>query len=114
MSRSLGSLPPEPAAETVASRLRAVAQFLRRALPLCQAHTVEFYTRGLWEQLVALSPETVLEVLSGAGLLRQQQRPLEEAAGSGRAGLWGKCQNPHSGSVSALLVPGWALGSLSG
>ncbi|XP_037741645.1 methyltransferase-like protein 25 isoform X2 [Chelonia mydas] len=92
MSRSLGSLPPEPAAETVASRLRAVAQFLRRALPLCQAHTVEFYTRGLWEQLVALSPETVLEVLSGAGLLRQQQRPLEEAAGSGRAELWDNCK----------------------
>ncbi|KAM9169959.1 putative methyltransferase-like protein 25 isoform 3-T4 [Pangshura tecta] len=88
MSRSLGSLPPEPAAETVASRLRAVARFLRRALPLCQAHTVEFYTRGLWEQLVALSPEAVLEALSGAGLLRQQQRPLEEAAGTTRPGLW--------------------------
>uniref|UniRef100_A0A8C8SL89 Methyltransferase like 25 n=1 Tax=Pelusios castaneus TaxID=367368 RepID=A0A8C8SL89_9SAUR len=66
MSRSLDSLPPEPAAETVDSRLRAVAQFLRRALPLCQAHTVEFYTRGLWEQLVGLPPETVLEALSGA------------------------------------------------
>ncbi|CAM4487013.1 unnamed protein product [Caretta caretta] len=92
MSRSLGSLPPEPAAETVASRLRAVAQFLRRAMPLCQAHTVEFYTRGLWEQLVAVSPETVLEVLGGAGLLRQQQRPLEEAAGTGRAGLWDNCK----------------------
>ncbi|KAM7178921.1 putative methyltransferase-like protein 25 [Macrochelys suwanniensis] len=92
MSRSLGSLPPEPAAETVASRLGAVAQFLRRALPLCQAHTVEFYTRGLWEQLVALSPETVLEALSGAGLLRQQQRPLEEAAGTAGAGLWDNCK----------------------
>ncbi|XP_050791431.1 probable methyltransferase-like protein 25 isoform X2 [Gopherus flavomarginatus] len=92
MSRSLGSLPPEPAAETVASRLRAVAQFLRRALPLCQAHTVEFYTRGLWEQLVALSPETVLEALSGAGLLRQQQRPLEEAASTARPGLWDNCK----------------------
>ncbi|XP_034621992.1 methyltransferase-like protein 25 [Trachemys scripta elegans] len=91
MSRSLSSLPPEPAAETVASRLRAVAQFLRRALPLCQAHTVEFYTRGLWEQLVALSPETVLEALSGAGLLRQQ-RPLEEAAGTARPGLWDNCK----------------------
>ncbi|KAM9169958.1 putative methyltransferase-like protein 25 isoform 2-T3 [Pangshura tecta] len=92
MSRSLGSLPPEPAAETVASRLRAVARFLRRALPLCQAHTVEFYTRGLWEQLVALSPEAVLEALSGAGLLRQQQRPLEEAAGTTRPGLWDNCK----------------------
>ncbi|XP_024056618.1 methyltransferase-like protein 25 [Terrapene carolina triunguis] len=91
MSRSLGSLPPEAAAETVTSRLRAVAQFLRRALPLCQAHTVEFYTRGLWEQLVALSPETVLEALSGAGLLRQQ-RPLEEAAGTARPGLWDNCK----------------------
>ncbi|XP_075788645.1 putative methyltransferase-like protein 25 isoform X4 [Pelodiscus sinensis] len=94
MSGSFGSLPPEPAAETVASRLRAVAQFLRRALPLCRAHTVEFYTRGLWEQLVALSPDAVLEALSEAGLLRreQRQRPLEEAADSATAGLWDNCK----------------------
>uniref|UniRef100_A0A8C8VNF6 Methyltransferase like 25 n=1 Tax=Pelusios castaneus TaxID=367368 RepID=A0A8C8VNF6_9SAUR len=90
MSRSLDSLPPEPAAETVDSRLRAVAQFLRRALPLCQAHTVEFYTRGLWEQLVGLPPETVLEALSGAALLRQQ-RPLEEAAGTAFSNVF--CEN---------------------
>ncbi|XP_074868325.1 putative methyltransferase-like protein 25 isoform X1 [Carettochelys insculpta] len=92
MPRSLDCVPPEPAAETVACQLRAVAQFLRRALPLCRAHTVEFYTRGLWEQLVALSPETVLEALSGAGLLRRQQRPLEEAAGTATAGRWDTCK----------------------
>uniref|UniRef100_A0A8D0DPQ1 Methyltransferase like 25 n=1 Tax=Salvator merianae TaxID=96440 RepID=A0A8D0DPQ1_SALMN len=78
-------LPEQPSAETVSARLRAVAQFLRRLLPLCQAHTVEFYTRGLWETMVALPPETVLEELSGErlqGLLEEPppQRPLQEAA----------------------------------
>ncbi|XP_044310824.1 methyltransferase-like protein 25 isoform X3 [Varanus komodoensis] len=78
-------LPPQPSAETVAARVRAVAQFLRRVLPLCRAHTVEFYTRGLWEKMVALPPETVLEALSGERLQQlleepPPQRPLEEAA----------------------------------
>ncbi|XP_042324339.1 methyltransferase-like protein 25 [Sceloporus undulatus] len=79
-------LPPEPPAEVVAARLRAVARFLRRVLPLCRAHTVEFYTRGLWEKMVALPPETVLEALSGERLRRlleapPAERPLEEDAG---------------------------------
>ncbi|XP_003221187.2 probable methyltransferase-like protein 25 [Anolis carolinensis] len=79
-------LPPEPSAERVAARIRAVARFLRRALPLCLAHTVDFYTRGLWEKMVALPPETVLEALSGDRLRRlleeaPEQRPLEEPAG---------------------------------
>ncbi|XP_062989898.1 probable methyltransferase-like protein 25 [Elgaria multicarinata webbii] len=78
-------LPPEPSAETVTARVGAVAQFLRRVLPLCLAHTVEFYTRGLWEKMVALPPETVLEALSGERLQQlleepPPQRPLEEAA----------------------------------
>ncbi|KAJ6651391.1 hypothetical protein lerEdw1_020964 [Lerista edwardsae] len=80
-------LPPQPAPEAVAARLRAVAGFLRRVLPLCSAHTVEFFTRGLWEELVALPPETVLEALSGEALRQLLEettppRPLEEAADS--------------------------------
>uniref|UniRef100_A0A8C7E2E8 Methyltransferase like 25 n=1 Tax=Naja naja TaxID=35670 RepID=A0A8C7E2E8_NAJNA len=78
-------LPPEPSAEAVTERLRAVAEFLRWGLPLCQTHTVEFYTRGLWEKFVALPPETVLGALSGDRLQRlleepAPQRPLEDAA----------------------------------
>lgn len=80
-------MPPEPSAETVTERLRAVAKFLRWGLPLCQIHTVEFYTRGLWEKFVALPPETVLGALSGdrlQHLLLEEptpQRPLEDVAG---------------------------------
>ncbi|XP_061495631.1 probable methyltransferase-like protein 25 [Rhineura floridana] len=78
-------LPPELSAEMVVARLRSVAHFLQRMLPLCRAHTVEFYTRGLWEKMVALPPEAVLEALSGEKLQRllekpPLQRPLEEAA----------------------------------
>ncbi|XP_007431353.1 methyltransferase-like protein 25 isoform X3 [Python bivittatus] len=80
-------LPPEPSAETVTARVKAVAQFLRWGLPLCQTHTVEFYTRGLWEKFVALPPETVLGTLSGERLQHllaepTPQRPLEEVADS--------------------------------
>ncbi|XP_015281438.1 PREDICTED: methyltransferase-like protein 25, partial [Gekko japonicus] len=74
-----------PSAEAVRTRVRAVAQFLRRVLPLCRAHTVEFFTRGLWEKMVALPPETVLDALSGERLQQlleepPPQRSLEEAA----------------------------------
>ncbi|XP_060101125.1 probable methyltransferase-like protein 25 [Heteronotia binoei] len=75
----------KPSAEAIRTRVQVVAQFVRRVLPLCQAHTVEFFTRGLWEKLVTLPPETVLEALSGERLQRlleepPPQRTLEEAA----------------------------------
>lgn len=93
-------LPLEPSAEAIRTRVRAVAQFLRQVLPLCQAHTVEFFTRGLWEKLVALPPETALEALSGERLQQlleepPSQRPLEEAAGKSQ------------GSEAAWLGWGW-------
>lgn len=85
-SRENYSLPPELSGKTVTERLRAVAEFLRWGLPLCQTHTVEFYTRGLWEKFVALPPETVLGALSGERLQHlleepTPQRPLEDVAG---------------------------------
>ncbi|XP_077195062.1 putative methyltransferase-like protein 25 isoform X3 [Paroedura picta] len=78
-------LPPEPSAEAVRARVRAVARFLRRMLPLCQAHTVEFFTRGLWEKMVALPAEAVVEALSGERLQQlleepPPQCPLQESA----------------------------------
>ncbi|KAJ7329872.1 hypothetical protein JRQ81_016046 [Phrynocephalus forsythii] len=77
--------PPEPSPEAVAWRVRAVTRFLRRVLPLCRAHTVDFYTRGLWEKMVALPPEAVLEALSGERLQQlldepPAPRPFEGAA----------------------------------
>ncbi|XP_065599303.1 probable methyltransferase-like protein 25 isoform X1 [Cyrtonyx montezumae] len=73
MRRARGALPAQlPAAEAEAG-LRRLVRFLERALPLCRAHTTEFYARGLWDQLVAARPEAVLQAL---------QRPLPEASGT--------------------------------
>ncbi|XP_019398682.1 PREDICTED: methyltransferase-like protein 25 [Crocodylus porosus] len=91
MPRSGGPLPPEPGAEAVGRRLRGAAHFLARALPLSRAHTVDFYTRGLWAQLVALSPDAVLRALRESGPLRLQ-RPLQEAAGAAAAGPGDDCE----------------------
>ncbi|XP_032299645.1 methyltransferase-like protein 25 isoform X4 [Coturnix japonica] len=78
MRRTCGSLPAQLPAAEAEERLRRLTRFLVRALPLCRAHTTEFYTRGLWEQLVAARPEVVLQAL---------RRPLPEASGTA-AGRW--------------------------
>ncbi|XP_058719314.1 probable methyltransferase-like protein 25 isoform X2 [Poecile atricapillus] len=80
MSRPPSALPAQPPPAAAARALRRAARFVRRALPLCRAHTVEFFTRGLWERLVAPSPDAVLEALRAAGPLA---RPL--AAGAAAA-----------------------------
>ncbi|NWH59902.1 MET25 protein, partial [Geococcyx californianus] len=79
-----GPLPSELPAAAALQALRRAAAFLSRALPLCRAHTVEFYTRGLWERLVAARPEAVLEALRPLAL----QRPLAEASGAAAAAPW--------------------------
>ncbi|NXG51264.1 MET25 protein, partial [Psilopogon haemacephalus] len=79
-------LPPQLSPAAAAETLRRVARFLERALPLCRAHTVEFYTRGLWDRLVAARPAAVLEALRAAGPLALRG-PLAEASGAAAA-LW--------------------------
>ncbi|XP_063997703.1 probable methyltransferase-like protein 25 isoform X2 [Pogoniulus pusillus] len=86
MARPPRALPPQLRPAAAAETLRRVALFLERALPLCRAHTVEFYTRGLWERLVAPRPAAVLEALRAAGPLTAP-RPLAEASGLAAA-LW--------------------------
>ncbi|CAM9994454.1 unnamed protein product [Bubo scandiacus] len=86
MSRPPGALPPQLSPAAAAETLRRVARFLAHALPLCRAHTVEFYTRGLWERLVAPRPAAVLEALRAGGP-RALRRPLGEASGAAAA-LW--------------------------
>ncbi|XP_065525718.1 probable methyltransferase-like protein 25 isoform X2 [Lathamus discolor] len=76
MSRPAFALPPQPSPAAAEGALRRVSRFLARALPLCRAHTVEFYTRGLWDRLVAQLPGAVLEAL---------RRPLAEASGAAAA-----------------------------
>lgn len=101
MSRPPRSLPAQPSPAAAARALRRAARFVRRALPLCRAHTVEFFTRGLWERLVAPRPDAVLEALRAAGPLA---RPL--AAGSDGAaapcGEWGGGEWGGGGGAAAL------------
>ncbi|XP_039242650.1 methyltransferase-like protein 25 isoform X2 [Pipra filicauda] len=82
MSRPARALPRQLPAAAAARALRRAARFVRRALPLCRAHTVEFFTRGLWERLVVPPPHTVLEALRAAGPLA---RPLAGASDSAAA-----------------------------
>ncbi|XP_040976369.1 methyltransferase-like protein 25 isoform X2 [Aquila chrysaetos chrysaetos] len=89
MSRQPGLLPPQLSPAAASARLRRAAGFLARALPLCRAHTVEFYTGGLWDRLVAPPPAAVLRELRAAGPLALR-RPLAEGGGGGgaAAALW--------------------------
>lgn len=99
MSRQPGWLPPQLSPSAAAARLRGAAGFLARALPLCRAHTVEFYTGGLWDRLVAPPPAAVLRELRAAGPLALR-RPLAEGGGSAEAALWGEWGG-GGGGVSA-------------
>ncbi|NXX49194.1 MET25 protein, partial [Tricholaema leucomelas] len=86
------ALPPQLSPAAAAETLRRVARFLERALPLCRAHTVEFYTRGLWDRLVEPRPAVVLEALRAAGPLALRH-PLAEASGAAAA-LWALFTEP--------------------
>lgn len=48
---------------TLRAKLQGLLRFLRDALSISNAHTVDFYTESVWEELVDLSPETVLAAL---------------------------------------------------
>ncbi|XP_032202774.1 methyltransferase-like protein 25 isoform X3 [Mustela erminea] len=58
------------------AKLQELLQFLRKALSISNAHTVDFYTESVWEQLVDLPPETVLGVLRKS-VAEAEARPLE-------------------------------------
>ncbi|ELV12206.1 hypothetical protein TREES_T100014466 [Tupaia chinensis] len=73
---------------TLRAKLRELLRFLREALSISNAHTVDFYTESVWEELVDLSPETVLATLRRSAaeteLRPSEARPLVEAEkGSG-------------------------------
>lgn len=74
---------------TLRAKLQGLLRFLRDALSISNAHTVDFYTECVWERLVDLSPETVLAALKPAARAEaeaglSEARPLVEAEkGSG-------------------------------
>nr|XP_027775813.1 methyltransferase-like protein 25 [Marmota flaviventris] len=83
---------PLPATQdlpTLHAKLQGLLRFLRDALPISNAHTVDFYTESVWEKLVDLSPETVLAALKRSAAEAEarfpEARPLVEA--EARAGV---------------------------
>ncbi|XP_039617700.1 methyltransferase-like protein 25 [Polypterus senegalus] len=44
--------------------LDQLAKFLVVSLKIANAHTVDFYTNGIWDEFVAVSPESVLSLLA--------------------------------------------------
>ncbi|XP_051062358.1 probable methyltransferase-like protein 25 isoform X2 [Phodopus roborovskii] len=60
---ALCSLPGSPDLSALRATLQDLLGFLRAALPICSAHTVDFYTESLWRELVDLSPDGVLAAL---------------------------------------------------
>ncbi|XP_003783431.1 methyltransferase-like protein 25 isoform X1 [Otolemur garnettii] len=87
-----GPLPVTPDLPTLRAKLQGLLGFLRDALSISNAHTVDFYTESVWEELVDLPPETVLTVLRRSAAETEarpsESRPLVEAEkGSGMANL---------------------------
>lgn len=79
-------LPRAPDLPTLHATLQDLLSFLRGALAISSAHTVDFYTKSIWQELVDLPPESVLATLrkSAAEAELHETLPLGEAeAGSG-------------------------------
>lgn len=76
-------LPVTQDLSTLRAKLQGLLRFLREALSISNAHTVDFYTESVWEQLIDLPPETVLAVLKElteeAEARPSEARPLVEA-----------------------------------
>ncbi|KAM7113903.1 putative methyltransferase-like protein 25 isoform 6-T6 [Molossus nigricans] len=77
-----GPLPVTQDLSTLRAKLQGLLRFLREALSISNAHTVDFYTESVWDQLVDLPPETVLEVLKRSTAEAAAARPLVEADGT--------------------------------
>lgn len=81
-----GPLPATQDLSTLRAKLQGLLRFLRQALPISNAHTVDFFTESVWDQLVGLPPETVLEELKRSTAETEAPRPLVEADGG--SGEW--------------------------
>lgn len=79
-------LPKTPDLPTLHAKLQGLLSFLRGALAISSAHTVDFYTKSIWQELVDLPPESVLATLRKSAAEAEPLEPLplgEAEAGSG-------------------------------
>ncbi|XP_013373486.1 PREDICTED: methyltransferase-like protein 25 isoform X5 [Chinchilla lanigera] len=92
---------------TLRAKLQGLLRFLRDALSISNAHTVDFYTESVWERLVDLSPETVLTALKSAATARaeaglSEARPLVESENG--SGEWRPCGKGRQAEVTGLRI----------
>ncbi|XP_019128885.2 putative methyltransferase-like protein 25 [Larimichthys crocea] len=69
-------------------RIDEVRRFLATTLSIANAHTVEFYTHGVWERFTAVPPE---EVLSAVGSCGDRQGAPEHRAKENSGTTFGFC-----------------------
>ncbi|XP_023487345.1 probable methyltransferase-like protein 25 isoform X2 [Equus przewalskii] len=104
-------LPATQELSTLHAKLQGLLRFLREALAISNAHTVDFYTESLWEQLVDLPPETVLAVLRSSAAETEarpsEARPLVE--GEREAGITDFPKIFCETSQKLVSVEGFAL-----
>lgn len=103
-------LPATHELSTLHAKLQGLLRFLREALAISNAHTVDFYTESLWEQLVDLPPERVLAVLRRSAAETEarpsEARPLVE--GEREAGDWrraGRAGRRRAGPAQRSVPP---------
>lgn len=97
---------PLPAAQdlpTLRAKLQGLLRFLRQALSIANAHTVDFYTESVWAQLVDVPPETVLEVLRATATAEdgtsEARPPAEAEGGAGERRREGRAGRRRAGSA---------------
>ncbi|XP_014689319.2 probable methyltransferase-like protein 25 isoform X1 [Equus asinus] len=104
-------LPATHELSTLHAKLQGLLRFLREALAISNAHTVDFYTESLWEQLVDLPPERVLAVLRRSAAETEarpsEARPLVE--GEREAGITDFPKIFCETSQKLVSVEGFAL-----
>lgn len=109
MAAAACPLPGTPDLPALRAKLQGLLSFLRGALAISSAHTVDFYTESVWQELVDLPPESVLAALRSATEAEPGEAgPLGEAeAGSGewRGGRGGRL------SVRPLVELGGSAGT---
>ncbi|XP_068162957.1 probable methyltransferase-like protein 25 isoform X2 [Antennarius striatus] len=73
-------------------RIDEVKQFLSITLSIANAHTVEFYTRDVWNRFMAVPPQ---DVLSSVSSYNNQKRAPERRVKERSTTLFGFCSDTH-------------------
>lgn len=78
------SLSADVGLDLVKSKIKRLTDFLDFYLKIANAHTVDFYTKDVWNELVAVPPETVI-----SGILNPQAENTREGKGGS---VWDQSQ----------------------